>query len=454
MTKAATAAVLGIAVVVAVATSCAPEGQDGGIARPTMAASPMPSPVPVANPPSAGRLRPAAAGGVGIIAEAKRAQAVVAGIVSKVESLDVQGWRGALRVDTALGGDVRLGDTVTIAWEELSKARQVRFEDGQRVLVVLDALPTQSLWRKRFPVGAESGPVLVVASGGEAFLRQPDGLTLFALQHYLVMSPAARDGTPGVQRLAEIVAGGHPAVASEALTLLEAYPADVDPGAEGTAALLSAARNAGREPTLRVAALRFAAGRRLPGTRETALALTEPASPIRAEAYRVLAVLPDGLSPDRVEGLLTDADPAVRAVGVEVDREQAPRERLVTFLRDDPAPIVRLAAGRALLARRGSGDAADTRAIADVIGMLDDSDASVRNGMAESLGALGAVAVGPLAAVVDDGSERAALAAVLGLARTGPQGGVMLASIAESHDNEAVRSFARLAIGDELGHTH
>jgi hypothetical protein len=367
------------------------------------------------------RQRSGAVGGVAILASAARAQAVVAGVVSDVASIDVHGWRGALRVDSVLLGHLHLGDTVTIGWEELSSERQVRFEEGQRVLLVLDPLPTQSLWRKRFPTRDAAHEVLVVASNGEAFLPRPDGATLAILEHYLAMTPDAR-AAPGALRLAELVRDAHRRSRARR-SILEAAPARIDVhGADGAASLLAAARSSERETSLRGTALRLAGQHRLPGTRETALTLAEPGSPIRADAYRVLAGLPDGLPAERVASLLDDADPEVRAVGVELVQDETARDRVVALSRDDPSPVVRLAAARALLAgyARG-GDAAGSHAIADVIGMLDDPDAGVRTGVAESIGALGEPAVAPLDAAVDGDSERAALAAVLGLARTGPE---------------------------------
>ncbi len=435
------ATVLGTAAAVAVVTSCEPERREAPspVASRTAAASPAPSvgPSPVA---AVERPRRPAIGGVTILASAARAQAVVAGVVSGVQSVDVHGWRADLRVDTVLTGDAKLGDTVTIAWEELSPSRKVRFQDEERVLLVLDPLPTQSLWRKRFP--DRTRRILMVAAAGEAFMTRPDGATLAGLEHYLAMTPSARTGAPGARRLAELVRGAQPAIAREALTLLENDSARADLlGADGAPALLAAARSADRDPALRADALALAARLRLPGTRETALALTEPGSPIRADAYRALAALPDGLPPDVAEGLLTDADPGVRAVGVENLRSDDARARLAAMVRDDPAPTVRLAAGRTILTRfRAAG-------VPDVTGLLDHPDASVRTGIAEAAGALGPEAIKPLLAVVNEGSERAALAAILGLSQAGPKAAVTIETIADTHPNENVRVFAGLAFG-------
>ncbi|MEO6025750.1 MAG: HEAT repeat domain-containing protein [Candidatus Binatia bacterium] len=442
MKAAAAAAVLGIAAAVAVlVTSRGPDPR--GTSRPASetTTAPVASPA-VAAATAAERQRPAATGGVAILDSAARAQAVLVGVVSDVASTDLHGWRAVLRVDRKFLGDFRLGATVTIGWEELSTTRQPRFANEQRVLLVLDALPTQSLWRKRF-AATERAAVLVVAGGGEAFLSEPGGPTLDLLEHYLAMTASARAGIPGSRKLAEMVAGAHHAVAGEALTILEREPARVDLlEADGAVPLLAAARNSERDLELRRGALRLAADHKLPGALATARTLSEAGSPIRAEAYRALASFPDGLPLERVESLVTDADPDVRVVGAALLRGDGARARLVSLLHADPAPTVRLAAGRELLTRDGAG------AIDDVIGLLDDPDEAVRSGSAESIGAIGDPAVAPLRIVTDGGSERAALAAVLGLARTGRKGGAMLTAIAASHQRESVRAFAGLALGE------
>lgn len=370
------------------------------------------------------------------------------GTVTQPTSVDVSGWRAELRIDTVLAGSLLLGDIVTLAWEELSPTRAVRFPDGARVLVVLDALPTQSLWRKRFPARDQTRPVLVVAANGEAFLVRPDGPTVYALQHYFALTQRARAEGPGSRWLAELVRVAHPAPAREALGLLESEPARLDAiDEDGAAALLATARDGSRDLALRSGALRLAARHGFADTRAVALELAAPGSPMRGDAYRALAVLPDGLTHEQAESLLADADPALRAVGIEVIGRRAPRARVVELLRDD-APAVRLAAGRVLLAR-------DDGTIGDVIGLFDDPDASVRAGIAEAVGKRGADAIVPLRRVVDTGSERAALAAVLGLSNAGRAGGVAIADIAEHHPNAAVRGFAKLGLGElPGGHKH
>lgn len=454
MTSATTAAaVLGIAAAVVGLSACDPAGPapDGrGSSSPAALVTPVPTAVlgPTVAPasgaaslPAPGRPATSAAGGVAILASAARAQAVVVGTVTQPSRVDVSGWRAELRIDTALSGSLALGDVVTLAWEELSPSRAVRFGDGVRVLVVLDALPTQSLWRKRFPARDQSRPVLVVAAHGEAFLVRPDGPTVYALQHYLALTQRARAEGPGTRWLAELARVATPSLAREALALLVAEPGRLDDvSEEGGAALLATARGAQRDADLRGGALRLAARHRIAGTREVALELGAPGSSTRVDAFRALAMLPDGLTPEESERLLDETDPALRVVGLEIAGRRLPRARVVRLLRDaDPA--VRVAAGRAVLGREDAG-------IADVVALLDDPDASVRTGIAESIGGRGADAIPPLRAVVDGGSERAALAAILGISRAGPGAAAALGEIAEKHPNASVRAFAKLGLGE------
>jgi hypothetical protein len=387
-----------------------------------------------------------AAGGVSLISSATKALAVVTGVVSGPAKVDLHGWTASLAVDGVLLGSVALGDKLQIAWEELSTARRERFTDGDRILVVLERLPTQSLWRKRFPNADAQHPVFAVASAGDAFLRSPDGATTAELEHYLAMSSSAREGGPGSVKLAEIVGAADPSVAREALDLLAARPdLAAELGDDGAEFLLRAASDATRDPAVRRGALALAAKNALPGVREAALKLAEPGSSLRADAYRTLGML-GGVSAAEIEKLLDDPDADLRIAGAELAAAPALRPRLVKIARNDSSARVRLAVARALLAGDGSA------AISDTIALLDDSDADVRKGVAASIGSVGKDAVEPLRTVVEKGSEPAALAAVYGLSRAGKEGATALYFIANSHTNEKIRNFAGLALGKPLAH--
>jgi hypothetical protein len=388
----------------------------------------------------------AAVGGAQLLASASRARAVVTGVVSKPTKVDLHGWAASLAVDGVLAGKSKMGDTIRIAWEELSGARRVRFEDGERILVVLDPLPTQSLWRKRFPQAAGDPEVFVIAAGGDAFLRSPEAPTVNNLEHYLAMTPQAREAKPGTVKLAEIVGAAYPSVAREALGLLAARNQLAELlGDDGALFLLRAAANTKGDATVRKGALALAAKHALPGTREAALALAQPGSSLRADAYRALGVL-GNFPADEIAKLLDDSDPDVRIAGAELATAPPLRPRVVALARSDSSPRVRAAAARALLAREGSA------AVPDTIALLDDADADVRKGVAASIGSVGKDAVEPLRAVVEKGSEPAAFAAIYGLSRAGKDGATALYFIANGHANEKVRKVAGLAIGKPLPH--
>ena len=80
---------------------------------------------------------------------------------------------------------------------------------------------------------------------------------------------------------------------------------------------------------------------------------------------------------------------------------------------------------------------------------------SVRVAAATGLGSLGAAAVPELVAVVERGDPLAAQAAVTGLMLTdSAEGTLALGEIAAEHPDPGVRSLARIALGQEVGHRH
>jgi len=399
------------------------------------------APAGTAAPAPARKIR--AIGGQNILSEGERAIAVVTGTIGAPRKIDATGWTAGLHVDRRIAGQAEVGSTIDIAWEELSASRQVRFDEGERILAVLAPLPSQSIWKKRFPEVGTGKRVLIVADRGDAFLRSPDATTLNSLEHYFAMVDDARNGSPGTRRLAEIAASGDRAVALEALGILEKRK-DLAGllGDDGTPILLQAARAEGRDPVIRARALLLAARSGLRGVKEAALALAEPGSPIRADAYRALGILPHGLTPEQATALLTDADPDLRAVGVALATDPARREQVVKLARNDEAAKVRVAAGISLVMRYGAS------AIPEVLPLLEDKEAVVRGGVARAIGQLGEPGVAPLRNVVDKGSEAAALAAVAGLTRAGKEGALALKSISHLHTSDKVRAAAKLAMGE------
>lgn len=391
---------------------------------------------------SAPTTRPRAAGGRGILGAAEHAQVVAIGHVQGLRKVDRSGWAAGFVPDLVLQGEARVGETIDMAWEELAVSRRVRFDNGDRLLVVLEDLPNMSLWAKRFPPGAGPRPVLAIAAAGDAFLRDPDPFTTSALEHYLAVTPRARGEAGGMARLAEIVVLAATPVAIDALEQLEARQdlASVL-GADGSATLLEAARSEKRDPAVRSRALLLAASRRLPGTLEAARSLAEPGSPLRVTAWRALATLPDGVRADEARALLEDSDPELRTVGLLAVTGPEARAAILEVARKDSVPEVRAAAGVTLVRRFG------VDAIDDALSLLADPSSKVRGTVAAEVGRLGAAAVDPLVVVVDTAGEDAAAAAVVGLAKAGPSGASAIVRIAASHSSDKVRAVAELALG-------
>jgi hypothetical protein len=392
-----------------------------------------------------------AAGGVGILAAATDASAVTAtGVLENVEKIDVHGYVADLHVDDVLAGAASLGDVVRIAWDELAARRPPRFSDHDRVLVVLDPLPTQSLWRKRFPeAAAGKARVLVVANGGRAFLREPSGPTVDLLGHYLAVIPAMRTDSSALDYLVELVAHGDPSLAGEVLGRFEKGSASTRALADSSQKdLVVVAADPSRPLDLRARVLRLASTRSLHGTRKVAESLIEAGSPLRAPAYRALGRLEAGLTEDKVDELLKSDDAALRTVGAELLRGPDADERLASLVTRDDAAEVRSTAVRELVSRQG------IEAVDQVLPALGDRAPEVRVATAEALSSLGDPLVPRLRKVLDDGSREAGAAAILALTRMGRPGATVIRDVAENHPDEKLRKLAKLALGTPLRPPH
>src|SRR5207253_10502230 len=130
---------------------------------------------------------------------------VLAGTISDRRQFDGHARTATLTVEDSIAGKVAPGAATKITWEEWSPSRQVRFDEGEGVLVVLDPIPSQSIWTKRF-ARPENRADYIVAEHGDAFVRSPDAASIDSLLHYLAIAPGAREGAPGAMRLAEIAA--------------------------------------------------------------------------------------------------------------------------------------------------------------------------------------------------------------------------------------------------------
>lgn len=386
-------------------------------------------------PQSCGAGVQAAAGGLRILASAEHAVAVVTATILRPRQLDVHGYVAQARVEQSFKGPFEIGEDVSVAWEELARMRPVRFTHGDRVLLCLESLPDLTLWKKRFQGGSDK--VLVVANQGEAFLRAPDEATLHVLEHYLALGPAGREDPAGELYLARMVAEATSVVAAEALESLggDALSSEV------IDTLVAAAADEKRPLQLRRQVFSLFARKRTRAARSTLARLAESDSPARVQAIYTLGVLDGGLSDERIRALLTDPDVDARAVGVNFAKGGAWRPRVARIAVNDVSGKVRLSAARNLIETYGV-DALDQIAV-----LLGDDEVTVRNGVARSIGQLGAIAVPRLTKIGNEGSFVSAQSAVLALTYAGSAGGRALADTATSHADARIRVLARLALG-------
>lgn len=386
-----------------------------------------------------------AAGGAPLLEATESARESLLGVVQEVERIDLHGYAASLRVERALTGAAEPGQTLRIAWEELSLRRPPRFRDGERVIVALETLPPGSLWSSRFP----RRDALAVTAEGRAFLRAPDAATVEGLATYLALAPEMRRESAGADALARLAASADPAIAGAALERLAQVPGLparlTDEGVRSYAALLGDDR---RPLPLRVQALELTGTRRLAALRAEIEALATPGSALEAPALATLARLDSGLPHPLCEQLLEREDAAVRAVVAAHGGAGVSDERLVKLLRLDPAPEVRASAVRTLVARQGSG------ALETALPVLFDPDPAVRGAAAESIAGLGEAAVPGLRILIEKSSDRAPgdlAGPLMTLALTGPEGARALREISVSHPDEKIRAMASFALGRAPG---
>lgn len=397
--------------------------------------------------PRSARAKEPVAGGDALLDATENAVATVVGVVREPARIDTHGWAGSLEVERSLAGPVAAGTVQRIAWEELALARPPRFANGERVVVALAALPGISLWQQRFPPGPDAPTVLVVAAEGNGFLRQPDPSTIEGLDRYLALPSEERVRGHGVAALAALMREAEPAVASAALRRLAAIPgvgALLDH--DGRQALASAAADESRPFPLRSDLVGWIGRERIVALRPTLASLaSSPGSPLQAEAVEALGILDGGLPADRSAALLRSRDPKLRIVGVRFVATAKAEEELVGLLRNDPAPTVRAAAARELVARRGAA------AVDDVASGLFDAAPDVRAAAAQALASVGEPAVPTLLRLTLERTGSETHGPIAALALAGPAGGSALVEVAASHRDPAVRKIARFALGEAPG---
>jgi hypothetical protein len=364
-------------------------------------------------------------------------------VVGRIESstpVDRHGHGATLAVerDLAEPGPRATPETLKIGWEELAEGRVPRFRAGERVLVALEKLPGQSIWRQRFP----KRDALAVAGGGAAFLRDPDAETVERLARYLAVAPAEREEAPGVEALAAIVAHANDALARGAAERLASIAGLGGKLREPAAASLGAAiTDPARGEELRRALVHLAGERKLDGLRDALRAVAREGSPLAGDAWAALAAIDDGIPADTVKQLLSSADPAVRAVAVRWAAGTPEEPRVVAAVAGDPDARVRAAAAEAAVAsERADG-------LGAAFGALFDRAPEVRLAAGQALGRRGGEVVPRLRELALAKRGPDASGPLGALAFAGPEGQAALLEIAHTHADETTRGLARLLLG-------
>lgn len=154
--------------------------------------------------------------------------------------------------------------------------------------------------------------------------------------------------------------------------------------------------------------------------------------------------LDGGLPAPTLRRLLASDDPELRAVAASRAAGTPLAARAAALARRDPAPVVREAAVRALVATR------DPPYVDLAFEALSDPALGVRGAAAQGLGAIGSALVPRLRALAEASSGREAAGAITALAYAGAEGREALHAIARSHPDAATRQLARLFAGEPL----
>ena len=403
----------------------------------------------LASPGFAAQSAVRAAGGVRLLEAMETAPATVVAHVQRTRALPEGAHAAVMRVEGPIVGEAAIGTPLEVAWEEPSRSRAPRFQSGERVLVVLEPLSGASIWLSRLPDPEQRSKTLGVAMRGDAFLRNPSLGTANLLEHYLALAAADRAGARGLGYLAQLAAVGEIPLAVDVVARLGTRSGlDAKLGQTGALQLTSALVRDDATEALQDALVALIVRHHLVSMQAPLEALAASAELAPPIVYAALAGLEGGLSPERTARLLAQGHERYREVGARnAGGDEAP-SRLRALVRRDPSPTVRINALERLAELRGEG------AIGTLSDALADSEPTVRAAAAIQMGALGSAAVPDLLRVTEAGDVDAARAAIAALVLTGSDEGIAaLGEIAERHSDQSVRALAKIALGEEVGHT-
>ena len=338
-----------------------------------------------------------------------------------------------------------------VAWEEPGLSVPPRYSRGHRILVGLQPLPTASIWRQRIPLDERRDQVGFIDTKHPGAIRDPSASATHLIHHYLALSPSARLGDAGLVRLAQMMARSESALARPALARLDERVASEEWALPPKARLeIVMALQRDDAPGLVRDLLRWMDEAR-------PIDLLEPISWAleksgQGDAIRPLesarAAITGRLEPDREGMLLASEVVEERVLACRYLQGDAARRRLPGLILSDPSPRVRTVALRRWVGLEGQA------AIPEVVRALDDSSSQVRRAAAELLVGLGEPAIDDLHRLTRRDASEGARMAVASLSMMGRPAQGALEDVAVDHEDEAMRTLARMALGLPIGHQH
>ncbi len=385
----------------------------------------------------------------GVLAAIETAPVVVIAEVRDVEPLAHAGYRATLAVERSLHPGLSPGATVAVAWEEPTPSRPARLAVGRRVLAAAGPLPTASIWRVRVPGAEARASLLGLAGSGEGYVERPSAAELDVIEHALRAGAEARRGDAGVLYLSRLAAVGQARLARDAAVQLGDFSQLGDHLTAPAASAFLDALVRDDLPELREPLLGLIEAHRpeaLGPPLRARIAATEPSVP--PVLFVALGALEGGLDDSLAVPLLQSGAVEERAAAARQASGPRALELLRERLRGDTEPAVRAAAVTRLVEIDGAA------ALPEATGALADPAPEVRLAAVRGAARIDPEAVEPLRDVALRGSPDAARAAIAALSLMGAEAHVLLAEFAVAHPDTAIRTLARIAIGEPVGHEH
>jgi len=386
-----------------------------------------------------------------LIARLEASSAVVVGTFESVTPLAHSAHLGSFRVEQMLGGDEPAREAIDVVWEEPGLSVPARFSRGGRALLGLAPLPTASIWRMRIPDVELRERAVAVADDGRASLARPSLIETDLLAHYLALAPDARAGDAGMTRLAQLAAAAEPGLArSAAVRLTEVHGAAQRPVPREAADAVTRALLRRDAPALASELIAWIERSRPEGL-APALRAAAPSgddAPIPTALRAALAALEGELDPDLTAELIRSGDEQDRVLACRYARGDLARALLPGLVVSDRSERVRAAAVTRWV------EVAGEAALPEALRALEDPAAPVRRAAVEAIAGLGEPALRELVALTGSGRAEAARMAVASMSLMGEPARPALQQLAAEHEDESIRTLARIALGLPIGHVH